>query len=166
MVELNYAVYSAKWSKNEIKNHRSHGRITTCSVVVLQIFRQVALGVKVSSNFATNNNIPAMGSISFYPILSQSSTIHLMNIFIPIRKCIFRTKYLFSQHNPSWPGWENDQRILWPLSACFLTLLWPRIIMAKNDKKTFKALQLWFCAEIWNKTCRNRYNNFIFQQQK
>ena len=86
MVELNYAVNSAKRSKNGIKNHGSHGRITTCLVVVSQIFRQVALGAKVSSNVATNNNIPSMESISFYPNLIPSSAINLMNIFIPIRK--------------------------------------------------------------------------------
>ena len=34
--------------------------------------------------------------------------------------------------------------------------------MAKNDKKRFKAFQLWFCGEIWNRRCRNKYNNFIF----
>ena len=32
---------------------------------------------------------------------------------------------------PSRPGWKNGQRILWPS----LTVLWPRIIMAKNGKK-------------------------------
>ena len=105
MVELNYAVNSAKRSKSGIKNHGSHGRML---VVVSQIFRLVALGAKVSSNVATNNNIPAMESISFYPILTPSSTINLINIFIPIRKWIFRTKYLFSQHNPTWPGWEKS----------------------------------------------------------
>ena len=49
-------------------------------------------------------------------------------------------------HDPSAPSWENGQRILWPFSDHSLTILWPRIIMAKNGKKTFKALQLWFCG--------------------
>ena len=47
-------------------------------------------------------------------------------------------------------------------SDCYLTILWPRIIVAKNGKKTFEALQLWFCGEIWIRKCMNKYNNFIF----
>ena len=34
----------------------------------------------------------------------------------------------------SGPGWEDNQRILWPFSDCFVTILWPRIIMVKNGK--------------------------------
>ena len=46
------------------------------------------------------------------------------------------------------------------------TVLWPHITMAKSDKKTFKAFQLWFCGKIRNRRCRNKYNNSIFQRWK
>ena len=49
-------------------------------------------------------------------------------------------------------------------SDCSLTILCPRIIMAKNGKKTFKALQLWFCDQIWIRRCRNKENSFIFKR--
>ena len=47
-----------------------------------------------------------------------------------------------------------------------LTFHWPCDITNKNGKKTFKSLQLWFCDQIWIRRCRNKHNNFIFQEKK
>ena len=57
---------------------------------------------------------------------------------------------------------QTDFIDLVPSQQNTLTFLWPSIVMAKNDKKIFKVLQLWFCGEIWNRKCRNKYNNFSF----
>ena len=53
-----------------------------------------------------------------------------------------------------------QRTILWPFFID-LALLWLRTV-----KKTFKALQLWFCDQIWISRRRNKYNNFIFQWSK
>ena len=39
-----------------------------------------------------------------------------------------------------------------------------RIIMAKNGKKNIESIAIMICGEIWIRKCRNKYNNFIYQQ--
>ena len=50
----------------------------------------------------------------------------------------------------------------WVRVFCSLSILWPRIIMAKKYEKNIKALQLWFCGEIWIRRCRINTLNLFF----
>ena len=87
------------------------------------------------------------GSGNFYDGSVLASAGHVIVITLNYRLGIlgkFLKDIIFQQKDCKWPMNLNYLKINKHPDRS-LTILWPSIIMAKNGKKIFEALQLWFC---------------------